>query len=167
MRSARADELADVGALTVAAYEVDGHLDGDPDEVGYRAELADAARRAELAEVWVAAEDGELLGTVTVAEAGTPFAEVAAPGELEFRMLGVAAVGRGRGVGQALVRAVLGRATERGCSAVVISTMDGMAAAHRLYEREGFAPLPERDWEPIAGLVLRVLRCPIERGAPG
>lgn len=158
VRTARGGELAEVGALTVAAYQSDGHLDGDNT---YRAELADAVRRAVLAELLVAVEDGTLLGTVTVAEAGTPFAEVAAPGELEFRMLGVAPAGRGRGVGEALVQAVFDRAVERGRSAVVISTMDGMAAAHRLYTRRGFAPLPERDWEPRAGLVLRVLRCPV------
>ena len=59
------------------------------------------------------------------------------------------------------MRAVLAQAVDGGCTAVVISTMDSMAAAHRLYTRLGFSPVPERDWEPVPGTALRVLRRPV------
>ena len=155
VRTARQDELTDVGALTVAAYDADGYLDGDAE---YRAELADAADRAQQAELLVAVEDGRLLGTVTVSEPGTRYAEVSAAGELEFRMLAVATSARGRGVGEALVRAVVGRAERRGRAAVVMVTMAPMRAAQRLYSRLGFRRTPELDFEPVPGVVLLALR---------
>jgi hypothetical protein len=39
---------------------------------------------------------------------------------------------------------------------MVLSTDTRMAAAHRLYERLGFARLPERDWTPLPGVDLLV-----------
>lgn len=158
VRAPRSEELAHVGAITLAAYTVDGHLQGDEE---YAAVLSDAHRRAELAQLLVAVLDGVVVGTVTVGAAGTPFAEVAQTGELEFRMLAVSPAGRRHGAGEALVRAVLAQAVDGGCTAVVISTMDSMAAAHRLYTRLGFSPVPERDWEPVPGTNLRVLRRPV------
>jgi hypothetical protein len=37
---------------------------------------------------------------------------------------------------------------------VVLSSLDRMHAAHRLYERLGFARLAERDWRPFAHISL-------------
>jgi ribosomal protein S18 acetylase RimI-like enzyme len=142
------DELAAVGALTVAAYLTDGYLDGDAD--GYAEHLraaADRARDADLA-VAVAEESGEVLGTVTYCRAGTPWAEVSGHGEAEFRMLAVAPTARGRGVGEALATWCVDRARADGCHAVVLSTLPVMHAAHRIYQRLGFVRTPERDWYP-------------------
>lgn len=153
VRPARADELAAVGALTVAAYEADGLLGADSE---YRHELSDAARRAEQAELLVAVgPDGELLGSVTVTPPGSAFAEISREGELEFRMLSTAPAARGRGVGEALTKAVLERARARGARRVVLSSLDSMTTAHRLYTRLGFVRLPDRDWEPTPGFWLR------------
>lgn len=154
VRPARPEELVSVGALTVRAYAADGHVTADD---GYRDQLADATTRAEQAQLWVAAEGGALLATATVAAAGTAFAEVARPGELEVRMLATDPPARGRGAGHALVTAVLERARALGCTAVVMSTMPAMVTAHRLYARHGFVAAPERSWEPEPGLVLHVL----------
>jgi ribosomal protein S18 acetylase RimI-like enzyme len=63
-------------------------------------------------------------------------------------MLAVAPAARGRGIGHALTRWCVDRAREQGCSRVVLSSLDRMHAAHRLYERMGFRRLPERDWFP-------------------
>ncbi|MEO6880605.1 MAG: GNAT family N-acetyltransferase [Mycobacteriaceae bacterium] len=157
VRPARPGELAAVGNLTMAAYDSDGHLHADDD---YAGELLDAARRARDAELLVAVEGPELLGTVTVAEHGSPYAEVSHPDELEFRMLGVDPAARGRGAGRALVQAVLERAEVLGCAGVVISTQERMVAARSIYTRLGFARVPERDWEPVPGLVLQVMLRP-------
>jgi GNAT superfamily N-acetyltransferase len=142
------DELAAVGALTVSAYTADGHLRGAED--GYAERLRAAADRARDAELTVAVDeaDGTLLGTVTYCRAGTPWAEVSRPGEAEFRMLAVAPQARGRGVGAALAGWCVERARADGCTGVVLSTLTQMNAAHRIYERLGFARTPERDWWP-------------------
>lgn len=142
--------------VTVQAYDVDGHLAGD---VGYDAELRDIARRVELAEVLVAVgEAGDVLGCVTIVRPGSAYAEISRPGELEFRMLAVAPSARGRGVGEALTRAVLDRARTLGLRRVVLSSLDGMRSAHRLYERLGFTRLPERDWRPFPHISLVAYR---------
>ncbi|MGH3798038.1 MAG: GNAT family N-acetyltransferase [Pseudonocardiaceae bacterium] len=152
VRPVRPDELPEVGRLTLQAYRADGvvALGGD-----YAAELVDAEWRAREAELLVAADPGgALLGTVTVCPPGSPLREISKPGELEFRMLGVAPQARGRGVGTALVTAVLQRAVELNTHRVVLCSAEEMHAAHRLYTRLGFVRLPERDWQPTPGFRL-------------
>jgi len=152
IRPAEEADLAAVGAITVEAYRVDGFLEGTED---YADTLADAAARFQAADLLVAVDaSGEVLGSVTVVRPGTPYAEVSESGELEFRMLSVAASARGRGVGDALVRAVIDQARAIGVERVVLSSSEKMAAAHRLYERLGFTRLPDRDWAPLPGVNL-------------
>jgi ribosomal protein S18 acetylase RimI-like enzyme len=60
---------------------------------------------------------------------------------------------RGRGAGEALVRACVDRARAvEGCVRVVLSTQRTMRPAHRLYERLGFVRSPDRDWNPLPEL---------------
>lgn len=152
VRLAQVDEFDQVGQLTLVAYLADGLV--DPAD-SYTATLADAARRARDAELLVAVDpDGALLGTVTVCTPGSPLSEVARPGELEFRMLAVAPEARGRGVGKALLSAVLQRAADLAAHRVVLCSQEEMHTAHRLYTRFGFARLPERDWRPVPGFTL-------------
>ncbi|WP_434439813.1 GNAT family N-acetyltransferase [Lentzea sp. E54] len=154
IRPATEADLSVVGAITVEAYRADGFVDAHDD---YASTLADAASRYRDAELLVAVDSvsAVVLGSVTVVRPGTPYAEVSRPGELEFRMLSVASAARGRGVGEALVRAVIARARAAGAGSVVLSSSERMLAAHRLYERLGFTRLPERDWSPLPGLNLR------------
>ncbi len=91
---------------------------------------------------------------MTFCLAGSHYAEVSRPGEAEFRMLAVAPAARGQGIGHALARWCVDRAREQGCTAVVLSSLDQMHAAHRLYERMGFRRLPERDWFPTPEITL-------------
>ena len=108
------------------------------------------AKRAADADVLVAVEDGRVLGGVTFVPSGGPMADIARPGEAEIRMLAVARTARGRGVGEALVRACVDRArTIESCVRIVLSTQHTMHAAHRIYERLGFVRTPERDWNPL------------------
>ncbi|HSX99735.1 MAG TPA: GNAT family N-acetyltransferase, partial [Streptomyces sp.] len=94
--------------------------------------------------------EGQVLGGVTFVPAGGPMADIAREGEAEIRMLAVAPQARGRGAGEALVRACVERArTVEGCVRVVLSTQRSMHAAHRIYERLGFTRTPERDWNPL------------------
>jgi len=150
IRRAVSDELAAVGELTVAAYA--GFSTGAEDF--YVAHLRDAAARDREAELWVAEDDGALVGTLTIAPEGSPWRELGGPGEGEFRMLAVAPEARGRGVGDALVRHALDRFRAAGLRRVVLCSLAEMAAAHRIYRRLGFVRAPELDWSPEDGVDL-------------
>ncbi|HEX5332370.1 MAG TPA: GNAT family N-acetyltransferase [Cellulomonas sp.] len=152
-------EITAAGALTAEAYHADRLID-DGDE--YRDELLDSGRRADEAILVVAVlhvdgVDPVVVGTVTLAPQSSSYAEVAEPGEFEIRMLAVAPEARRQGVAEALVRACLRESVASGARTVVLSTLDAMAVAHRLYERLGFRRVPERDWHH-EGVNLRVLR---------
>ena len=146
IRPARPDEAAVVGALTEAAYAGDGYLD-HPGGDAYGAVLRDAVARVEEATVLVAERDGAVIGTVTVAPAGAPWANVARPGELEVRMLAVHGEARRQGVAEALMAAAEDHARTLGLGTVVLSTDFDMIPAQRLYERRGYVRRPERDWD--------------------
>jgi ribosomal protein S18 acetylase RimI-like enzyme len=154
VRPARPDELAEVGRLTLEAYLADGTV--NPGGT-YAMVLADASRRARYAALLVAVDAQDtVLGTITVCVPGSPLGQLARAGELEFRMLAVASGARRRGVGAALVTAVLKQAAQIGARRVLLSTEERMHAARRLYARLGFTRLPELDWYPVPGSKLLV-----------
>jgi ribosomal protein S18 acetylase RimI-like enzyme len=156
IRRARPEDHEGIGEVTVAAYVEFAHDDTDD----YVHHLRDAARRDREAELWVATPDDsdQVLGTVTITPAGSPWREVAREGEGEFRMLAVAPAARGAGIGGALVGLVVDRFRDEGATAVVMSTLARMRAAHRIYERAGFVREPERDWSPLPGVDLITYR---------
>jgi ribosomal protein S18 acetylase RimI-like enzyme len=149
VRAARPDEFERAAEVTIAAYLADGWLVGDDP---YRDRLADTPGRAREAELLVAVDAGDrVVGTVTLCLPGTPWSEISRPGEVEFRMLAVDPAARGRGVGAALVTAVVQRARELGAHRVVLCSALRMATAQRIYQRMGFVRLPDRDWSPETG----------------
>ena len=159
VRRAREDELAEVGRLTVNAYAADGRI--TPDHP-YATHLADAEVRQRDAVLLVASDgDGPLLGTVTAVPADSSIVEMCRPGEVEVRMLAVAPAARGRGVGELLARACVQVARDQGCQRVILSSGTWMTAAHRLYERLGFARVPERDWKPREDVQLIAYELPL------
>ncbi len=162
VRAARPEEYAAVGELTVEVYVGEGYVEAGS---WYAGELADTARRAAAAGVLVATHADRIVGSLTVAPAGNPYAEIALPGELEFRMLAVAKTARGLGAGTALVRTVIERARAEGCAAVALTTMPAMVDARRIYDRFGFRPVPSRNWRTSAGELLHVLRLPLDPAA--
>jgi ribosomal protein S18 acetylase RimI-like enzyme len=156
LRRARAEDYAAVGDATVAAYE---EFLTDAEDF-YIEHLRDAASRDRDAELWVAEDDesGEVLGTVTLCPVGSPWREIGTDDEAEFRMLAVAPQAQGRGVGSALMDLVVRRALEDGASAIVLSSLAEMTAAHRIYRRQGFSRAPERDWSPVPSVHLLAFR---------
>ncbi|EST38649.1 hypothetical protein N566_06365 [Streptomycetaceae bacterium MP113-05] len=156
IRTAREDEYDAVGELTARAY-LDDRLLTYGEQDPYLEKLRDVPHRAQHSQVLVAVDAGtdELLGTVTFVGGGGEYANIARAGEAEFRMLAVRPAGRGRGVGEALVRACLSRARSLGRRTVVLSSSSDMTTAHRLYRRLQFVRTPDRDWEPVPGLTLR------------
>ena len=150
IRLAGPEDLATVGAVTVAAYASFTLGPTDP----YIDRLSDAAARAEQAELWLAEDGGDILGTVTVCPPGSVWREISRPDEGEFRMLAVAPQARGRGVGETLARFAVDRFAAQGVHAMVLSSLPTMHSAHRLYERLGFHRAPDRDWSPVPGVQL-------------
>ncbi|KAA5832671.1 GNAT family N-acetyltransferase [Saccharopolyspora hirsuta] len=145
VRVARSAEYEAIGEIAVRAYTEAGSM---PADVDYASVLRDAADRAERAELLVALVGDKPVGTVTVVQPGTAYAEISQPGELEFRMLAVAPEAMGNGVGRALVRAVIDRAREQDLKRVVLCVKDTSETAQRLYRNLGFERCPDRDWTP-------------------
>lgn len=150
IRPVRTDEYGRAGEVTADAYLTSyGELSDE-----YVASLRDVARRVREGDVWVAVDEaGEILGTVWVAREGKPLADMAQPGETDFRQLAVAPAARGRGVGEALTRHVIELARERGSHRVVMNSGPEMTGAHALYAKLGFQRLSEREgmWEVQPG----------------
>ncbi|MFH9351791.1 GNAT family N-acetyltransferase [Kitasatospora sp. NPDC017646] len=155
IRHALPRDLEEAGRITVDSFVGDGFTDPTSTYVDL---LRDAGRRAREAELLVAVEaaDERVLGCVTFAVGGTEWADIATPREGEIRMLATAAASRGRGVGEALVRASVTRSRELGLAGMAFSTRPEMTTAHRVYERVGFRRTPERDWAPFPGMDLMV-----------
>ncbi|MFE5244522.1 MULTISPECIES: GNAT family N-acetyltransferase [unclassified Streptomyces] len=159
IRRIRPSQYAALGEITAEAYLRDGLLDFGADDP-YLEKLRAVGQRAAETEVLVAVDgDGRLLGGVTYVASGGPWADVATADEAEFRMLAVSPEARGRGAGEALVRACVDRASAAGGrSGIVLSTQPAMRGAHRIYERLGFVRTPERDWNPLPALRLLTYR---------
>ncbi|WP_175407638.1 GNAT family N-acetyltransferase [Streptomyces sp. TRM64462] len=155
IRAIRPDEHAALGEISARAY-LDGGLLTYGEDDGYLDVLRDVGRRAAEAEVLVAVDaDGTVLGGVTFVPGGGPWADIAQPGEAEFRVLAVSPAARGRGVGEALVHACADRARALdGCGRLVLSVVSVATAARALYERMGFVRTPHRDWDPLEGVLL-------------
>lgn len=109
--------------------------------------VQDVAQRASKATVWVAEKAGSIVGSVTLARAGEPFADIALDDELEFRMLVVDPTVQRSGAGRALVNAIIEHARSlAGVHGVVLTTGQGWESARALYGKLGFQRTPERDW---------------------
>jgi ribosomal protein S18 acetylase RimI-like enzyme len=144
VRDADPSEHAELGELCVRAYRALGSVSDS-----YAERLRDVAGRAQTARVLAAVDDAAVLGCVTLILDGGPWGEIAGPDEGEFRMLAVDPAAQGRGAGAALVRACIDGARSAGRARLVLSSATDMTAAHRLYERLGFARAPARDWRPV------------------
>jgi len=143
VRPVRPEEYRRAGDVVVAAYAA---LPGAHNSGGYATDLADIDRRAKEAEVFVAVDGDDLVGCVTlVPDSTSPWAELLADDEAGIRMLAVDPVCQGRGVGQLLLNACIARAAGLGRAGLSLHSTPWMNAAHRLYERNHFVRLPERD----------------------
>ncbi|MFI5100539.1 MAG: GNAT family N-acetyltransferase [Actinomycetes bacterium] len=155
IRPVRPEEHAAVADLVLRAYRSAGVL--GPDD-SYAGVVADVTGRAAVADVHVATgADGKLLGTVTTARAGQPYADVATAGELEMRMLAVEPAAAGRGIGRTLVDFCDSLAVAGGEHALVASVIDSNVGALAMYDRLGFRRRPERDVRPVPDVLLLVL----------
>ena len=150
VREVLAGEMDAVGALRVEAYQAENLLADAPSYVEELRSLGTDGHGTVL----VAVEDTELLGTVML-ETWHSGSEVARnAGEVEVRAFAVAPGAQRRGIGRALMRAVIDMARAGGAQRIVLCTQPTLTAAQRLYQAEGFTRIPERDWTPMPGMRL-------------
>jgi GNAT superfamily N-acetyltransferase len=143
VRSLRTGEAATVGQFTLEAYDRYGSIQGT-----YRDHLGDPLRRlARATAVLVAELEGEVAGTVTYVRPEDPEWEgrPERAGDAGFRILAVAPWAEGHGVARALIESCVDRARQAGCYRLVVTSMDWMTRAHRLYERLGFVHRADLD----------------------
>jgi ribosomal protein S18 acetylase RimI-like enzyme len=141
IREAVPEDYEELSKVLTAAYEEFAEVLGEEWE-GYRADLADVARRAEQGTQLVAETAGHLVGTVSYYP---PQGEAVADewswwpkGYAYLRALGVHPQTRGQGVGRALTVACVERAKADGALGIALNSVSIMPAATALYEGLGF-----------------------------
>jgi ribosomal protein S18 acetylase RimI-like enzyme len=91
----------------------------------------------------LALDDGRPVGCVALRALEPPGAEM--------KRLYVRPDGRGKGVGEALVRELIGRARSTGYATVRLDTLPSMTTAQAMYRRLGFRIIPPYPKNPIPG----------------
>jgi ribosomal protein S18 acetylase RimI-like enzyme len=147
IRAARAEEFGRIGELRVAAYRADGFLS----ETSTYAETLRVLGMDGTGEILAAVDGERLLGTVMLVTWPHGGEVLRNPGEGEIRALAVASAARGRGIGRALLAAVMQRAAAREVRELLLLTQPEMRAAQHLYTEAGFRRLPRRDYEYAPG----------------
>ena len=133
----------ELGALLRAVYVDGGYTEPEAAETLF----AGSAVRARG--TLITARDSRsqsLLGMVILVPPEAATRQIARGSEAEVHLLAVAPAVRGRGIGLALVKALIATASKIGCEQLVLSTQETMHAAHAVYERAGFERTPDRDW---------------------
>ena len=145
VREARPEEFEEAGAVTALAYR-EFVAPGEENWERYLDVIADVGARAATAPVFIAVEDGRVLGSATL-ELGARIEDddpPLAPDEAHIRMLGVHPDARGRGVARALMDACFAGAREAGRTRVTLHTTSRMRVAQAMYEAMGFERRPDR-----------------------
>jgi predicted N-acetyltransferase YhbS len=163
IREARPEDDAAIGELLVEAF-LTQYAKKLP-EVRYteerKRELRDVARRREVARVWVAERDGEVVGSVSLWPPGVPGSEAWVPGAADLRQLATAVRFHGQGLSTPLLEAAERQARAWGVPAICLHVRRGAAGVARLYERRGFVREPAGDMSlPTVFLEGYLLRFP-------
>ena len=117
------------GRLYAAEYRMDQTMEAYCGEGICQFALDRAELGESVGEMWVAQEDGRILGSIAMlAEEGM--------GRLRWLLLHPDL--RGRGAGRALVEVSLDYARDRGFPGVFLTTIAGLDVAHHLYRKAGF-----------------------------
>jgi len=160
VRDAQPGEFGQIGELRVAAYQADGFLS----ETSAYADTLRVLGMDGTGEILAAVDGGHILGTVTLVNWPHGGEVLRAPGEGEVRALAVASTARGRGIGRALLAAVMQRAAVREVRELLLLTQPDMLAAQHLYAEAGFGRRPDRDYEYAPGHRLLAFGLPMAGG---
>ena len=148
-RLAKVRHAVEIAAAATLFREYVDWLGVDLSFQGFEAELASlpgkyAPPAGELMLAYSPA--GETLGCVAV----RPLEGVAV---CEMKRLYVRPAARGRGIGKALVAAIIGSAEELGYAEMKLDTLPTMPEAFALYQRFGFLVIPAYYHNPVPGTV--------------
>lgn len=119
----------------------------DPSWLAFRSRVADIAGHDPAACVYLAIEDGRILGSVTlelnnrVDDENNP--TPLAPDEAHVRLLAVTPAARRLGVGARFTDHCAQVARQNGEGRLTLNTLEGNATAQRFYEAIGFARVPD------------------------
>jgi putative glutathione S-transferase len=161
VREIRPDEYDEAGRVTALAYR-EFVQPGEDAWEHYLAHIADVAGRAAGTTVFVAVDDGRVLGSATL-ELGERMDDddpPLEPDEAHLRMLGVDPAARGRGVAKSLILACVDAARASGRTRMTLNTTHRMTAAQAMYEHLGFERRADRVFDD--GFVLLTYERPID-----
>lgn len=139
IREATAEEHAEAGRVTAAAYE---GLVRDP---SYLERIAAVADRAPRTVILVAVDDGTIVGSLTLelSRRVNPDDDPLEAHRAHIRMLGVAPDHQGRGIGKALMHDAEARARAAGKTEMTLHTTEQMATARAMYAGLGYERSPD------------------------
>lgn len=165
IRAIGAGELTAVRQLTLEAYHQYATIMQPGAWAGLAKALESAFEIANTADIFVAEQDGVLIGSVmlfppTLNSYDNQKAVSYIP---ELRLLAVAPSGRGCGVGKALVNACIERARGSGAVAIGLHSSDSMRVAIHLYESMGFVRVPEYDFQPPGAELVKAYQRKLNR----
>jgi len=163
VRDAREGELDAIASLLACAFEEHRLRNGGSTELAYAEafdryfeEVVNVRARRDETQLFVAVENGRILGTGALYAPGRGDAYARAvhckpwPDEWAgLRLVGVDPAHRNRGIGRMLIEARVRRARELGAKAAALHTSRERAAARHLIERMGWTRAPEYDHAPV------------------
>lgn len=163
IRTATEADRAAIQEISVAAYIQYAELVPKYIWEMYKADIVATTANADgAAEQIVAEVGGDIVGSVLIFPEGSVTGEegnkVVRRKLPEIRLLAVAPAARGKGIGAALTQECIRRARESGVSAITLHTLDMMPVAMRMYEKMGFVRMPELDYHPEPGVVVKGYR---------
>ena len=169
IRDAREDDHDSIREVTLAAFQeyatvMHAHWEG------YRKGILNTLADVKPAEPIVAEQDGAVVGTVLLYPPGTVFTRPDGSQAIlknpEARLLAVAPMARGHGIGEALLRECIHRARRSGAAALTLHTSDFMKSGKRMYERMGFVRAQELDFYPSKDMTVKGYRLNIDKMLP-
>jgi GNAT superfamily N-acetyltransferase len=152
--------------VTIQQVSIAGHIqyaENIPQDIwdAYKEDILETtANVGGLAELIVAEMDGAIVGSVLILPRGSVMEEEDNEARKwpEIRLLAVAPAARSKGIGAALTKECVRRARESGVAAITLHTLDMMPVAMRMYEKLGFVRMPELDFHPEPGVVVKGYR---------
>jgi GNAT superfamily N-acetyltransferase len=147
-------DYCELGELTVAVYSGLANMPSRDVMPEYYQLLRDTQSRAESPTTKIFAaydESNQLLGGVTfigdMAFYGSGGSATTIKNSAGFRLLAVAPEAQGLGVGKALSVYCIGQARELNVEQIIIHSTHAMQVAWKMYEKLGFEPFPEIDFD--------------------
>jgi GNAT superfamily N-acetyltransferase len=111
-----------------------------PSELPDLIDVHESYRSSGLGNFWVALRDGRVCGCIGLIHLGR--------GDFELQRMYVEASARGLGLGQKLLDVLLAWARARGADSIYLESNHRWRAAQRVYEKNGFLPVPRDELPP-------------------